>query len=117
MKRYIEVMPRTAEFALAHFGKYQRPIVQMGCHHCRETVNKVRLGLPILSLWPVTTQVQFMKTGGMYTKMRRDNPDKPDPLPGLQRDLLASLKTSDKYLPLELQCDIFMILAKDPKPL
>lgn len=71
----------------------------------------------MLTLWPIATQVQFMRTGGMYTKMRRENPDRPDPLPGLQRELLASLKTSDEYMPLELQCDIFMILAKDPKPL
>lgn len=62
-------------------------------------------------------QVQFMRTGGMYTKMRRENPEKPDPLPEFQRELLASLNTSDEYTPLILQNDFFMILAKDPKPL
>ena len=65
----------------------------------------------------IAMQVQFMRTGGMYTKMRRENPEKPDPLPDLQRELMASLKTSDEYTPLQLQCDIFMILCKDPKPL
>ena len=66
----------------------------------------------ILTRQIIVMQVAFCRTGGAYTKMRRENPEMPDPLPDLQRELLASLKTSDEYTPLELQCDIFMILAK-----
>ena len=77
----------------------------------------LRLYLLSLTYRLLMVQVQFVRTGGMYTKMRRENPEKPDPLPDLQRELMASLKTSDEYTPLKLQCDIFMILCKDPKPL
>ena len=64
-----------------------------------------------------TVQVQFVKTGGIYAKMRRETPGKPDPLPDLQKKLMAALKTSDEMFGLTLNYTIFMLLAKDPKPL
>ena len=64
-----------------------------------------------------SVQVQLLRTGGIYAKMRRETPGKPDPLPAFQRELMASLPTSDEYMPLTLQYNFFMILAKDPRPL
>ena len=64
-----------------------------------------------------TVQVQFVKTGGIYAKMRRETSGKPDPLPELQKKLMAALKTSDEMLALTLNYTIFMLLAKDPQPL
>lgn len=64
-----------------------------------------------------TVQVQFVKTGGIYAKMRRETPGKPDPLPELQKKLMAALGTSDEMFPLTLNYTIFMLLAKDPQPL
>ena len=64
-----------------------------------------------------TVQVQFVKTGGIYAKMRRETPGKPDPLPELQKKLMAAVGTSDEMFPLTLNYTIFMLLAKDPQPL
>ena len=61
-------------------------------------------------------QVQFIRTAGLYAKMRGEAPGRPDPLPKLQRDLMSSLGTSDKHMPLTLRYTIFMMMAKDPKP-
>ena len=58
-----------------------------------------------------------MKTGGIYAKMRRETPEKPDPLPELQKRLMAALKTSDEMFALTLNYTIFMLLAKDPQRL
>ena len=58
-----------------------------------------------------------MRTGGTYAKMRRENPGKPDPLPDLQKKLMDALNTTDKTFGLTLKYTIFMILAKDPRPL
>ncbi len=63
------------------------------------------------------SQVQLVRTGGIYDKMRKETPEKPDPLPDLQQKLMAALNTSDQYYGLYLKYTIFMILAKDPRPL
>ena len=64
-----------------------------------------------------TVQVQFVKTGGIYAKMRRETPGKSDPLPELRKSLMAALKTSDEMFAITLNYTIFMLLAKDPQPL
>lgn len=61
-------------------------------------------------------QVQFIRTAGLYAKMRQERPGKPDPLPKLQRDLMSSLGTSDERMPLTLRYKVFMMMAKAPKP-
>jgi hypothetical protein len=63
-----------------------------------------------------TVQVQFIRTAGLYAKMRREAPGKPDPLPMLQRDLMSTLGTSDERMSLTLRYAIVMMMAKDPKP-
>jgi hypothetical protein len=62
-------------------------------------------------------QVQLVRTGGIYAKMRRDTLGKPDPLPDLLKRLMAALNTSDETFGLTLKYTIFMILAKNPEHL
>lgn len=66
------------------------------------------------SVWHV---VQSVRTGGIYAKMRRESPGKPDPLPDLLKSLMAAVNTSDESFGLTLKYTIFMILAKNPRPL
>lgn len=59
-------------------------------------------------------QVQFIRTAGLYAKMRSETPRKPDPLLAFQKKLMASLSISDDSTALTLRYTIFVMLAKVP---
>ena len=61
--------------------------------------------------------MQSVRTGGIYAKMRRESPGTPDPLPDLLKNLMVAVNTSDASFGLTLKYTIFMILAKNPRPL
>jgi hypothetical protein len=62
-------------------------------------------------------QVQLLGTAGTYQKMRKANPGAPDPLDELRTQLLSALGTADDSMELTLQYSVFVILAKQPRPL
>ena len=66
---------------------------------------------------PAAAQVLFIRTAGVYNRMRKEKPGQPDPLPELQKQLMSALGAADDSMPLTLQYPLFVILAKDPRPL
>lgn len=62
-------------------------------------------------------QVKFVESAGLLTRMRKENPNMPDPLPKLEADLKAALSTENRQQELSLSFAMFMILSRDPKPL
>ena len=49
--------------------------------------------------------------------MLKETSGQPDPLPEFKEQLMSVLGRSDDRKPLTLQYSVFIILAKDPRPL
>ena len=65
----------------------------------------------------IALQVQFIRTSGLYGKMVKETPGEPDPLPLFSKQLMSALNAADDSKELTLEYPVFMILAKDPRPL
>ena len=62
-------------------------------------------------------QMAFIRTNGLYTQYRRSFPDRPDPLQKLRQELMSAVGAVNEEHGLTLHFPVFLVLAKQPKPL